>query len=134
VVRRHLQSPVRYRTAHLPVIHQASGRVTDTAERKTSRSGKPIESPIFSKKQKNLRWSSFKDTAADQMFATVRDGVFPFIKTLGASDDAEGSIYSQLRNSDTPSLAWFVKSMVGMERIAAQAAFAEFLNDRSLNA
>ena len=65
------------------------------AERKASRSGKPVESPIFNKKQKNLRWSSFKDTAADQMFATVRDNVFPFIKTLGASDDAEDSTYSQ---------------------------------------
>lgn len=64
-------------------------------ERKASRSGKPIESPIFSAKQKHLRWSSFKDTAADQMFATVRDHVFPFIKTLGASDDLEDSTYSQ---------------------------------------
>lgn len=65
------------------------------AERKACRSGKPIESPVFSKKQKNLRWTSFKDTAADQMFATVRDDVFPFIKKLGASDDAEDSTYSQ---------------------------------------
>ena len=64
-------------------------------ERKASRSGKPIESPIFTEKQKNLRWSSFKDTAADQMFATVRDDVFPFIKTLGTSGDTEDSTYSQ---------------------------------------
>lgn len=78
------------------------------AERKASRSGKFIESPNFSKNQRNLRWSSFKDPAADQMFATVCD--------------------------DAPSLAWFVKSMVGMDRTAAQTAFTDFLNDRSLNA
>lgn len=65
------------------------------ADRKASRSDKPVESPIFNKKQKNLRWSSFKDTAAEQMFATVRDEVFPFMKTLGASDEKEDSTYSQ---------------------------------------
>lgn len=31
-------------------------------------------------------------------------------------------------------MPWFVRSLVGMDRSAAQAAFARFLNDRSLTA
>ena len=38
-----------------------------------------------------------------------------------------------LNRSESPSLAWFVRSLVGMDRAAAQAAFADFLNDRSLD-
>ena len=37
-----------------------------------------------------------------------------------------------LARSATPSLAHFVRSMVGMDRAAAQAAFSEFLSNRSL--
>ena len=48
-----------------------------------ARAGKPIEDPIFAVKQDKLRWSHFKEAAPEQMFETVRDGVFSFIKTLG---------------------------------------------------
>ena len=48
-----------------------------------ARAGKPIEDPIFAVKQDKLRWSHFKEPAPEQMFETVRDGVFSFIKTLG---------------------------------------------------
>lgn len=54
-------------------------------ERKAARTGKPIEQPIFNKKQDRLRWSRFKETAPETMFATVKDEVFPFIKTLGGN-------------------------------------------------
>ncbi|MEA1049536.1 class I SAM-dependent DNA methyltransferase [Lamprobacter modestohalophilus] len=70
-------------------------------ERKAARTGKPIEEPIFQEYQSKLRWSRFKETAPEQMFATVKDEVFPFIKTLGSRNgqgggtDAEGdSTYS----------------------------------------
>ena len=66
-------------------------------ENKAARTGKPIEEPIFNKKQARLRWSRFKETAPETMFATVKDEVFPFIKTLGSNggDEAEGdSTYS----------------------------------------
>ncbi|AOU97592.1 restriction endonuclease subunit M [Acidihalobacter yilgarnensis] len=61
-------------------------------ERKAARTGKPIEEPIFGPGQDGLRWSRFKETAPEQMFATVRDEVFPFIKTLGSQreDDGQG--------------------------------------------
>lgn len=59
-------------------------------ENKANRSGKPIEEPIFGPDQDHLRWSRFKETAPEQMFETIRDGVFPFIKALGQPDDEEG--------------------------------------------
>ncbi len=52
-------------------------------ERKANRTGKPIADPIFSADEDHLRWSRFKETAPDKMLQTVRDEVFPFIKTLG---------------------------------------------------
>ena len=59
-------------------------------EKKAVRTGKPIEEPVFAKDQDGLRWSRFKETAPETMFETVRDKVFPFIKTLGQKGDADG--------------------------------------------
>ena len=59
-------------------------------ERKAARTGKPIEDPIFNVKQDKLRWSRFKEAAPEQMFETVRDGVFPLIKSLGQKGEADG--------------------------------------------
>ena len=59
-------------------------------ERKAARTGKPIEEPVFTAKQNKLRWSRFKEAAPEQMFETVRDGVFPFIKALGQKGEADG--------------------------------------------
>lgn len=64
-------------------------------ERKAARLGQPLEDPIFTEQQHRLRWSRFKDFSPEEMFETVRDGVFPFIKSLGAgSGDQEDSTYS----------------------------------------
>ncbi len=64
-------------------------------ENKASRTGKAIEGSIFSKSQDKLRWSRFKETAPEKMFEIVRDGVFPFIKSLGSNGKGkEDSTYS----------------------------------------
>ena len=66
-------------------------------ESKAARTGKPIEDPIFSPDQDAIRWSRFKETAPEKMFATVRDEVFPFMKSLGQrgeSDGDRGSTYA----------------------------------------
>ena len=47
-------------------------------------------------------------------------------------DDGETLLTSLLARSDAPSLAHFVRGMVGMDRAAAQGAFSEFLSNRSL--
>lgn len=65
-------------------------------ERKANRTGTPMEEPIFAADQDHLRWSRFKEAAPEQMFVTVRDEVFPFIKQLGTNGDRdpEDSTYS----------------------------------------
>ena len=39
-------------------------------ERKAARIGKPVEEPVFAAGQDHLRWSRFKETAPETMFAT----------------------------------------------------------------
>jgi len=57
-------------------------------------------------------------------------------KTLAeiGADDGRALLGDLLKRNQAPSLAWFVRSLVGMDRAAAQSAFARFLNDRSLSA
>ena len=59
-------------------------------EAKAARTKKPIEEPVFTADQDKLRWSRFKESAPEQMFEMVRDGVFPFIKTIGQKGEADG--------------------------------------------
>jgi type I restriction enzyme M protein len=66
-------------------------------ENKANRLKKPIEDPIFTPQQDGHRWSRFKETSPEEMFATVRDKAFPFIKTIGqrgGKDGEAGSTYS----------------------------------------
>ncbi len=58
-------------------------------ENKAARTGKAVEDPIFGPRQQQLRWSRFKETAPETMFETVRDAVFPFIKSLGSNGGSE---------------------------------------------
>jgi type I restriction enzyme M protein len=59
-------------------------------ERKASHTNMPIEDPVFTAEQDSLRWSRFKETAPEQMFETLRDAVFPFIKTIGDNGNSDG--------------------------------------------
>jgi type I restriction enzyme M protein len=54
---------------------------------------KPIEDPIFSKKQNELRWSYFKNSDPDVMYKlfTKENGVFDFLKNMGTTDSAFSS-------------------------------------------
>ena len=56
--------------------------------------------------------------------------------TLREIGEGEGEVLltALLVKSEAPSLVHFVRSLVGMDRAAAQAAFAAFLQDRSLTA
>ena len=47
-------------------------------------------------------------------------------------DDGRTLLTGLLARNDAPSLAHFVRSMVGMDRAAAQEVFSEFLSNRSL--
>lgn len=59
-------------------------------ESKANRLGEPVESPIFKKGQEHLRWSRFKNDDPAVMFKVMVEGVFPFLRNLGA----DGSTYS----------------------------------------
>ena len=64
-------------------------------EHRVARTGQPIDKPLFTAGQDALRWSRFKELAPERMFKTVRDRVFPFIKSLGQTGDSdEGSTYT----------------------------------------
>jgi type I restriction enzyme R subunit len=47
-------------------------------------------------------------------------------------DDGQTLLSGMLERSGAPSLAYFIRSMVGMDREAVQAMFSEYLSDRSL--
>ena len=61
------------------------------------------------------------------------DGLESTLAEIG-EEDGRVLLEDLLTRTGAPSLAWFVRSLVGMDRAAAQAAFARFLSDRSLTA
>ncbi len=64
-------------------------------EHKAARTGRPIARPLFTSRQNALRWSRFRELAPERMFETVRDRVFPFIKSLRQTGDSDaGSTYT----------------------------------------
>lgn len=69
-------------------------------EKKANRLKRAIENPIFSEQQQHLRWSQFKQLGdPQQLFNTVADEVFPFIKSLGnigdiGDEEAKTSTYA----------------------------------------
>ncbi|MDE0226745.1 MAG: type I restriction-modification system subunit M N-terminal domain-containing protein, partial [Gammaproteobacteria bacterium] len=58
-------------------------------ERQAARTCEPIKDAVFSPDQEALRWSRFKQLAPEQMFETVRDKVFPFIKSIGQTEGSD---------------------------------------------
>lgn len=67
-------------------------------ENKSARLGKPLERVIFPDgdngrgcKYENMRWSRLKNMSPQDMFTTVNDHVFPFLRELGG----DGSNYSK---------------------------------------
>jgi len=63
--------------------------------------------------------------------ATDLKGLEATLVEIGA-EDGETLLSDLLARSESPSLAHFVRSLVGLDRTAAQSAFSQFLNDRSL--
>ncbi|WP_339138683.1 MAG: class I SAM-dependent DNA methyltransferase [Candidatus Electrothrix sp. GW3-4] len=94
------------------------------AEHKANRLDKPIEQPIFSKDQEQLRWSRFKETAPEQMFLTVKDEVFPFIKTLGNGETSAEE--KENRQEESPShLVQVAESDVAYKHAYQEESVAE---------
>lgn len=67
------------------------------AERRATRSGKPLENPVFpegtdkfGRSYQDLRWSRFKDFDKTEMFTVFNESVFPFLRE-GLARQADGS-------------------------------------------
>ena len=63
--------------------------------------------------------------------ATDLRGLEQTLIEIGA-EDGQTLLTGLLARHDAPSLTYFVRNMVGMDRAAAQAAFSDFLSNRSL--
>lgn len=48
---------------------------------------------LFDGERRQYKWSVFRDLPAAEMFHTVQNGVFPFLKTLGSNPDSAYSKY-----------------------------------------
>ncbi|MER5983225.1 class I SAM-dependent DNA methyltransferase [Streptomyces sp. NPDC001787] len=55
-------------------------------ENKANRTGRPVENPIYADDTQVLRWSVFINESPENMLVRVRDGVFPWLRTLGGED------------------------------------------------
>ncbi|CAK8722597.1 hypothetical protein GMJAKD_11815 [Candidatus Electrothrix aarhusensis] len=71
--------------------------------------------------------------ANEPLTALDLQGLENVLTEIGA-DEGEILLSDLLKRNETPSLAHFIRSLVGLDRAAAKAAFAQFLNDRSLTA
>ncbi len=71
--------------------------------------------------------------ANEPLTALDLQGLESVLTEIGA-DEGEILLSDLLKRNETPSLAHFIRSLVGLDRAAAKDAFARFLNDSSLTA
>ncbi|MGP5579852.1 type I restriction-modification system subunit M [Glutamicibacter arilaitensis] len=72
------------------------------AERKASRTGKPVENPVFpegadkfGRSYQDMRWSKFKNFDKSEMFAVFNESIFPFLREeLTRQSDGSDSSYT----------------------------------------
>lgn len=72
------------------------------AERKATRTGKPVEDPIFpegvdkfGRPYQDMRWSKFKNFDKTEMFAVFNESIFPFLREeLTRQSDCSDSSYT----------------------------------------
>lgn len=107
------------------------------------RRGEPIPMPKMTGAQYEKKVRSYLDSHRDQLVihrlrtnrpltAADLEGLEAALMEIG-EEDGETLLSGLLARSAAPSLAYFVRTLVGLDRSAAQAAFSEFLNDRSLS-
>ncbi|MEY8039324.1 N-6 DNA methylase [Saccharopolyspora cebuensis] len=82
-------------------------------ERKASRTGKPIEFPIYAEDSQPLRWSVFQNKDPEDMLTLLRDGVFPWLQKLGGEDSTYAHHMKDARFTiTTPNLLSKAVSMI----------------------
>jgi type I restriction enzyme M protein len=79
-------------------------------EKKANRLKREIENPVFNETQQLYRWSQFKELgSAEELFKTVSEGVFPFIKTLGGGENSTYSSHMKDARFTIPNPALLAK-------------------------
>ena len=107
------------------------------------REEEPVSMPKMTGAQYEKKVKSYLDSHRDQLVihklrtnqpltAVDLEGLEAALVEIG-EEDGEALLSGLLARSAAPSLAYFVRTLVGLDRSAAQAAFSEFLNDRSLS-
>ena len=83
-------------------------------ESQANRLGQEVAHPIFSSDKNELRWSFFKNMDAGEMYKTVAEKVFPFIKTMNG--DSQSSYAKYMKDAvfiiPTPNLLEKVVTMI----------------------
>jgi type I restriction enzyme M protein len=94
--------------------------IQELEERKANRTGKPVERVIFPKGKDpkgtpydHLRWSRFKNFEAREMFETVNEHVFPFLRTLGNGSTYAHHMKDARFTIPTPTLLERVVDLIG---------------------
>ena len=106
------------------------------------RKDEPVHMPKMTSAQYEKNVKSYLDTHKDHLVVhrlrtnqpltdTDLGSLETALKEIG-DEDGEVLLAGLLNRSEAPSLAYFVRSLVGFDRAAAQEAFSQFLNDRSL--
>lgn len=68
-------------------------------ERLSARSGKSKPRQIFDNDHQECRWKNFRQVSAQEMFATVQNKVFPFLKTLGIDNEGVSTFSKTLSDA-----------------------------------
>ncbi|MEU3018025.1 class I SAM-dependent DNA methyltransferase [Nocardiopsis sp. NPDC007018] len=55
-------------------------------EKKSQRTGKPVENTLYTANDQPLRWSELKELAPDTLYEMMDKGVFPWLRRLGGDD------------------------------------------------
>ena len=86
-----------HRATHLPALHHAARRTTHPEGAQGRPHRQAYRGSDLQRQAGQAPWSRFKEAAPEQMFETVRDGVFPLIKRLGQKGEADGEGGSTLQ-------------------------------------
>jgi type I restriction enzyme R subunit len=107
------------------------------------RQEEPVAMPKMTGAQYERKVRSYLDSHRDHLVvhrlrtnqpltAADLEGLEAALVEIG-EEDGQTLLSGLLARREAPSLAYFVRTLVGLDRSAAQAAFSEFLNDRSLS-
>ena len=72
---------------------------------------------IFNKNQQNLRWSHFKEFEAQEMYDTIVNEVFPFIKNLNEDNSSSFSRYMKDAIFQIPTPQMLEKIVTGINNL-----------------